>query len=547
MPKKTLGYRLPTPLLMPVAAAFLVLTGNAAFFDRLTDLYPWGAGNAAFLISAGVVLWCAIVLLMSVLSVLIPLRIVVSLMILLAAPIGYFSDQYGVVIDTDMIRNMLQTDASEVRDLLTGGFILRFIAVGLIPVVFLWLPSIYSPGSRKREWITGAQSGVAALLVAGICLFSFSDAYAVFFRQHKPVRFYTNPAYALYSVGSLAIQNTVAASLSDVNLDGKITATAEAAEIYSDDHDHDHELIIVVVGETARSDRFSLNGYSRITNPRLASESGVVSYTKISSCGTSTAYSVPCMFSPLHRDEFSNSEASGMENVLDVLSRLGVSVLWRDNNSSSKGVADRVSYQDYRSADVNPVCDPECRDVGMLEGLQAYIDSQNKDILIVLHQMGSHGPAYFKRYPDEFELFTPACRTEDISKCSNEEIGNAYDNTIAYTDYFLSEVIQLLKANTPRFETAMLYVSDHGESLGESGLYLHGLPYAFAPKEQTEVPLIMWLGESSDVELASALDLSEQRNSHDALFNALLTLFEVANTPSDEGQPLFLLARHEVE
>ncbi len=545
MPKKIVRYRLPAPLLMPIAAAFLVLTGNAAFFDRLTDLYPWSAENAAFLISAGVVLCCAIVLLMSVLSALVPLRVVVSLMILLAAPIGYFSDQYGVVIDTDMIRNMLQTDALEVRDLLTGGFLLRFLAVGLIPVVFLWLPSIYSPGSRKRERIAGAQSGVAALLVAGICLFSFSDAYAVFFRQHKPVRFYTNPAYALYSVGSLAIQSSVAASLDGGSIDDKITVTAEAAEIHSDDDGH--ELIIVVVGETARSDRFSLNGYSRATNPRLARESGVVSYTKISSCGTSTAYSVPCMFSPLHRDEFSNSAAAGMENVLDVLRRLGVSILWRDNNSSSKGVADRVPYQDYRSADINPVCDSECRDVGMLDGLQAYIDSQNKDVLIVLHQIGSHGPAYFKRYPDEFELFTPACRTEDISKCSNEEIGNAYDNTIAYTDYFLSEVIQLLKANTPRFETAMLYVSDHGESLGESGLYLHGLPYAFAPKEQTEVPLIMWLGESSDVELASALDLSEQRNSHDALFNALLTLFEVANMPSDEGQPLFLLARHEVE
>jgi lipid A ethanolaminephosphotransferase len=386
---------------------------------------------------------------------------------------------------------------------------------------------------------------MSALIIAVICLFSFSDAYAVFFRQHKPVRFYTNPTYALYSVGELVAENSIAVAADGIDLNLEMLTTAASAFI-SPDHSG-HELVIMVIGETARSDRFSLNGYPRVTNPHLAKERGVVSYTNISSCGTSTGYSVPCIFSSLSRDDYSQNEAAGMENVLDVLTRVGVSVLWRDNNSSSKGVADRIEYENFRSPDINPSCDTECRDVGMLDGLQAYIDAKRGDILIVLHQMGSHGPAYFKRYPPEFELFTPACKTEDISQCSDEEVGNAYDNTIVYTDYFLSKVIQLLKSNTPKFETAMLYVSDHGESLGEKGMYLHGIPYAFAPKEQTEVPLIFWLGESSDIDLASAINLSEERNSHDAVFHALLAAFEVENVPETDTKPLFLLTGEDVK
>ena len=171
--------------------------------------------------------------------------------------------------------------------------------------------------------------------------------------------------------------------------------------------DDQKELVIVVVGETARADHFALNGYPRPTNPRLAGESQLISFNNVSSCGTSTAISVPCMFAFNDRRSFDVDESRYLENALDVIARAGVDVLWRDNNSSSKGVADRVEYQDYKSRELNPVCDEECRDIGMLQGLQAYIDSRPKDVLIVLHQMGSHGPAYYKRYPPEFEKFTP--------------------------------------------------------------------------------------------------------------------------------------------
>jgi len=233
------------------------------------------------------------------------------------------------------------------------------------------------------------------------------------------------------------------------------------------------------------------------------------------------------MFSHEGREGFDRERSYYKENSLDLLSRAGVSVLWRDNNSSSKGVARRITYEDYQTPEKNPDCDIECRDTGMLDGLQEYIDDQKGDVLIVLHSMGSHGPAYFKRYPKEFEKFTPACNTLELAQCSDEEINNAYDNTIVYTDYFLSKVIELLKRNTPKYETTMFYISDHGESLGESGLYLHGMPYMIAPDTQTHVPLIIWASDSSDIDIKKSIALKDIKNSHDAVSNLLIELFEI--------------------
>ena len=211
------------------------------------------------------------------------------------------------------------------------------------------------------------------------------------------------------------------------------------------------------------------------------------------------------------------------------MKRAGVSILWRDNNSSSKHVADRVEYEVYLTNKTNPVCDVECRDEGMLSGLQDYIDRHPLgDILIVLHQMGNHGPAYYKRYPPAFEKFTPVCKTNDLGACSREEIVNAYDNAILYTDFFLSKVVELLKQNDDRFETAMLYVSDHGESLGENGLYLHGLPYFLAPDAQKHVPFVMWFGHNFDPQSLSSIQAKRiEQLSHDNIFSTLLGLFEL--------------------
>jgi lipid A ethanolaminephosphotransferase len=249
----------------------------------------------------------------------------------------------------------------------------------------------------------------------------------------------------------------------------------------------------------------------------------------MSSCGTDTAYSVPCMFSYLNKSEYNHSEGKNMSNILDIANKAGVEVYWLDNNSDSKSVADRVKYISYKNSKQNSICDTECRDEGMVVDLQKYIDnSGKKDLLIILHQMGSHGPAYYKRYPEKFKKFTPVCETNQLNECNNKQINNAYDNTILYTDFILSEIIQLLKKNKTD-ESMMFYMSDHGESLGEKGLYLHGMPNFIAPKEQTHVGSILWFGDlfKRKINIEKTNKDATNKHSHDEVFHTLLGVLDI--------------------
>ena len=334
----------------------------------------------------------------------------------------------------------------------------------------------------------------------------------------------------MYSIGKYAGQflKNKATSLRVIGVSAKISTSDER-----------RKLVIFVVGETARADHFSLNGYHKKTNPYLE-EDDVLSFRNTWACGTSTSDSVPCMFSIYGHADFNKSKAKATENVLDILQRAGTNVIWLDNNSSSKGVADRVPYESYKTPDKNPVCDSECRDVGMLANLQTYINQHpSGDIFIVLHQMGNHGPAYFKRYPPQFEKFAPTCQTNQLENCSLEEINNAYDNAILYTDYFLSEAIALLNKNSGPFKSALLYVSDHGESLGENGLYLHGLPYIIAPDTQKRVPMIMWFSDNFEnknkINLRSLRKKIDDKYSHDHIFHMILGLMEVKTDVYNEA------------
>jgi lipid A ethanolaminephosphotransferase len=331
----------------------------------------------------------------------------------------------------------------------------------------------------------------------------------------------------MYGLGNYLNKNVNSGSIvvAPIGVDAKIKKDSATNE-----KEH-KELVIMVVGEAARADRFSLNGYEKETNPLLKQEE-IINFSNMYSCGTSTAESVPCMFSIFGKADYDYKKGITTENILDVLNHTkDISVLWRDNNSDSKGVALRVDFQDYRTPATNTKCDEECRDVGMLVGLDEYIKQhKDQDILIVLHQMGNHGPAYYKRYPKEFEKFTPVCKTNQLEQCTQEEVSNAYDNAILYTDYFLSEVIKFLKPYSNEYETTMLYMSDHGESLGENGIYLHGLPYFMAPAEQKHIGSMMWFGDGkikNELDLEKVNSLKNQSFSHDNLFHTLLGLFEV--------------------
>lgn len=509
-------WRVDTVILL--SALLLTLLYNFAFFDNILREYSPGDGNLLFVLSLGVFLFALTALLLGLLCNCVTIKPVLMVIFPVAALAGYFMDHYHIVVDAAMLGNVMATDTREVEDLLSIRLVVSFLCFGVLPAWLISrirvrrLPARHAL-YKKLQVTLGALALIALLVIAQ------GTRYAGFFREHKSLRYYANPVTALYSMGRLAADLSAGAGTTarePIGLDARIPPT-----------DLDRELIILVVGETARADHFSLQGYPRRTNPNLENED-VLYFPHVTSCATSTAVSLPCMFSLATAGEFDRDEAGRVENLLDVLQHAGVHVLWRDNNSDSKGVAAGIPHEDFRSPDVNPVCDTECRDIGMLAGLDDWIASTGDgDIVIVLHQMGNHGPAYYKRYPDAFEVFTPACTTVALEDCTPEEINNAYDNAIVYTDYFLSRVIEFLGDYDDTFETAMFYISDHGESLGEHGMYLHGLPNFMAPEEQRHVPALMWFGKHYDIDKGLVARRRQEAWSHDNYFHTVLGFMEI--------------------
>ncbi len=518
-----------TTSLIIISSVFLVAFDNVAFFRDVTAFYPVSRVNIGFLASLAVALTGVIVLLLTLVSSRYIFKPVLILLLFISSIAGYFMNNYNVIIDHTMIQNIFSTNVKEAADLFSFKLVLYVLVLGLLPSLAVYKVKI-KHGTVKSEFISRLKLAAITVAVIFFSVLIFSKFYTSFLREHKPLRYRTNPTYSLYSMGKY-LQNKfkdLNIELKPIGQDANIPAT-----------DADRELIILVIGEAARVDRFSLNGYPRETNPLLKNED-VISLRNVHSCGTSTDVSVPCMFSIYSRGSYTEKKGKSTENLLDVLSHTGkVNILWRENNSDSKDVALRVRYEDYKHPDKNPVCDEECRDEGMLEGLQDYIDSLPKgDILIILHQMGNHGPAYYKRYPKSFERFKPTCQTNELNKCSNDEINNAYDNAILYTDYFLHKAIQLLKQNDGKFETAMIYMSDHGESLGEKGLYLHGIPYFIAPDAQTHIPVIFWLGHDFKAQKKLLKDKVNKEYSHENLFHTLLGLLEVNTSLHDKKKDI---------
>ncbi|MEW8050742.1 MAG: phosphoethanolamine--lipid A transferase [Candidatus Thiodiazotropha sp.] len=507
-----------TKLILSVTL-FITLFHNATFIQKFTDAY---SGTDLFwlhLISLILLHGSIVAVVLSFAGFSRSLKPSIIVMLLLSSMTSYFIDTYHVVIDTGMIANIFETDSTEVSDILNLRLSFYIFTIGLAPA-FLVYKIPLSSGAFRHSLLKRFGMIVCCISVLFGLIYLSSDFYTSFFRANKLIRYYANPTTPIYSLFKYAdskLREHGLKTLIQLGNDAKVPST-----------DTEYELVVLVVGETARSDHFSLNGYKRETNPLLSQEH-VVSFRNIHSCGTSTAVSVPCMFSFLERDEYDEDQAKSTENVLDILQKAGVRVLWRDNNSGSKGVANRIEYESFRHSGINPICDLECRDEGMLVYLDDWVDqNKNSDILIVLHQIGSHGPAYFKRYPQTFERFKPTCRSNLLSSCTRQEVINTYDNTLLYTDHFLSRVIHWLKHKSPKYETSMLYISDHGESLGESGIYLHGLPFSFAPIEQTHVPMIIWSPEENrDIDIEALRHIINQPLSQDNLFHTLLGLFEI--------------------
>ena len=508
-----------------IASAFLLFGFNFALWQHLFDITSSDGQGIVMRMAFAVMIVCAFNIVLTLLAFRYVLKPVLIVMFLISAGVAYFMAQYGVLIDVGMLRNFAETNATEVRDLLSLRWLAYVVFLGVLPSWLLWKTPI-NYRRWHREVLSKVLVGVVSAGVIGVVALVNYQGLSSLFRNHHELRLMIVPSnYIGASVGYLREQ-LVSARQPFV----KIGEDAQKSPVWQT---HGRKsLTVLVVGESARAENFGILGYDRDTTPKLNKEAGLIAFTDVHSCGTETAVSVPCMFSDMGRKDYNASQAKNEEGLLDVLKRAGLEVIWRDNQSGCKGTCDRVTIDDVSKLNDPVLCaNSECRDEILLQGLQHFIDNLDKDTVLVLHQMGSHGPEYFKRYPKEYEHFTPVCESNALNNCSRESIINGYDNTLVYTDHVLSTLIDLLRSNQDKVDTAMLYLSDHGESLGEYNLYLHGTPYMLAPEQQKHVAMLAWFSDSYQKAFSvdtHCLQLSREKPlSQDNLFHSMLGLLEV--------------------
>ena len=504
-------------------ACYIGICLNLAFYRQVFPLLPVNSlHNWLVFLSMPIVAISVMNILTTLASFLKLDRLVISLFILLSASAQYFIWNFGVVIDRSMITNILDTTPAESFALLSGEMIAVLGLSGVLAVFIAWWVKIRKPATRWRGAAMRLLNiAVSALLIILVAALFYKD-YASVFRNNKEL------------VKSLSPSNSIVASWSWYS--HQRLANLPLVRIGEDAHrnplmqnEKRKNLTILIVGETSRAENFSLNGYPRETNPRLAKDN-VVYFPNTASCGTATAVSVPCMFSDMPREHYKEELAQHQEGVLDIIQRAGINVLWNDNDGGCKGACDRVPHQNVTALNLPGQCiNGECYDEVLFHGLEEYINNLQGDGVIVLHTIGSHGPTYYNRYPPQFRKFTPTCDTNEIQTCTKEQLVNTYDNTLVYVDYIVDKAINLLKEHQDKFTTSLVYLSDHGESLGENGIYLHGLPYAIAPDSQKQVPMLLWLSE--DYQKRYQVDQNclqkqaqTQHYSQDNLFSTLLGL-----------------------
>lgn len=464
-----------------------------------------------------------------------------GLLIVLSAVADYATYTYGVYINKDMIANVIETNPAEAESYVNLPFFLWVGAAGFLPVVAMLFVKInYAP--LTREIMRKAGSIAASLAVIAAFWFMYSVDFSAIMRNHKGLEKDIVPTYFISSTVKYFKEKYVDPQqpYTEIGLDAKrVEGTGGNGK---------KDLMIVIVGETARAANYAYNGYDRDTNAHTK-DLGMIAFQDTTSCGTATAVSVPCMFSMQTRDEYKESIAKNQSNVLDILYRAGIDQFWVENDEGCKSVCYKIPHIES-DKNKKPYCDGSlCQDLALLEDLPAQIEAmKGKNGIITLHIMGSHGPTYHDRYTDEHRAFTPDCPRSDIQNCSREEIVNTYDNTILYTDYVMAQIIKTLKKYEGSFNPSLVYLSDHGESLGENGIYLHGMPYSIAPKEQTHIPLLMWIPDQTAK--AKKIDLSCLKNvaktggfSQDNLAHSLLGYMDVQTSVYEPDMDIFKACR----
>jgi lipid A ethanolaminephosphotransferase len=520
-------WAMPAWLLGVLVALYMLLVLNHTFWHQWVQSFAGSGGIGEqwpFALSVAVRVVCLELVIVAL--VLWPRagKPLLALLILVAAASAYYMDNFGAWLNREVIESIFETSRAEASGLLTPLALRWFALAGLLPAALvLCIPVRFAP------WRRGLLARLALLLVLAGLMASIAHfggrTYRYWYRNHRGMYDVYNP-YAALSGTFHYLQKDVLARkrpLVPIGTDATLGPAATA--------DGRKRLVVLVVGETSRAQDYSLQGYGRDTNPEMA-RAGVYYFRDAWSCGTATTVSVPCMFSDMTRAAFRKPVAMARWNLLDVLQHAGVDVFWRDNDEGCKGVCARVPHQDLTRATVAGLCDSHgCLDDVLVDDLPQQLAKLRAPALLVLHIKGSHGPAYFRRYPADWRRFKPGCNTAEVQTCSYQQVVNSYDNTILYVDHTLGRVVDALKALPEGYDSAMFYLSDHGESLGEGGIYLHGADWDTAPEQQKHIPMLLWLSpawkQGGGLDLACVAAQTSRKVSQDNLFDTMLGLFDV--------------------
>jgi lipid A ethanolaminephosphotransferase len=537
--------------LVLTVAAFQLCFVNASFWQHLASVIGGLFAEPLTYLSIFLLMLALMSLLYGLIT---PSRVtkpVLYFFLFLAATTSYFMDNYGAVIDRHALQSAFESDARESMEWLSASMLWPILLLGVLPAVIIHRFVEIRQRSLKQGIVARALFVSACLLISALSIAYSYQTLSSVARNHPNLRDLINPFNAVNAVRGY-VRNSLRVESTDLRSTGadaargpswanasKIALTPTNAELAQNLADkplmptRKPTLFVMVVGESTRAASFGLLGYTRDTTPELA-KWPLLLFRDVSSCGTNTATSVPCLFSNLGRANYDEGVADSQENLLDILKRTGFAVEWIDNNTGSKDVAKRLPEINV-AMDTDPaLCNADgCHDEILIRELTNRLPSINTDTVLVLHMLGSHGPAYFHRYPERFARFSPICTSVELHKCTQAEVLNSYDNTVLYTDYVLAKILALLDQHK-QLNTGLLFVSDHGESTGESGYFLHGAPYAIAPKEQNQVPMFFWFSNAyatqRGMQTACMQAQLQPSISHDAVFPLVLGVLDIATT-----------------
>lgn len=449
-------------------------------------------------------------------------KLIVPMTLMLNSIGFYFVKNFHILIDKNMITNLIETNINESFEYVNFTFLLYFIILGLLPTLLYFkhiaiIKEQFSVSIRSKLKHLSINLAVIFILFLGV-----NSLFTSYLRSHREVK------HMIFPVNYLAASISKIKRITKKQDLLKITDNTSLQNIWKSISNK--TVVVLILGETARAQNFSINGYRQATTPFIEKQKNLISFKEFYSCGTSTAESIPCMFSPDNKESFNPESPS--ENLLDVIMKAGFKVTWVENNSGCKGVCDRTNFIQTKGYDYE-----------MINLLPKLIeDPMNNKIFIVLHQLGSHGPSYYKRYPKEFGTFHPTCDSDQLYNCSQEEITNTYDNTILVTDKLIADTITILNKYN-NINSSLVYVSDHGESLGENNLYLHGIPYWIAPKEQKHIPFIFWSStnfhEKFKINFQCLFQKKESVLTHDNFFHSILGMLKIKNNYYQGGYDVF--------